>query len=57
MAILESNKADKVVQFQVQIGTIGFLDPQNIHLDTKNKSIGLIDPELLAVVDFRWRPF
>ncbi len=57
MAILESNKADKVVQFQVQIGTIGFLDPQNIHLDTKSKSIGLIDPELLAVVDFRWRPF
>jgi hypothetical protein len=48
--------ADKEADFQVETEIIGFLGPQNILLDTK-KSIGLIDPEILAVIDFRWWPF
>jgi hypothetical protein len=54
---LKSNMADNEAYFQVGIGTIGFLDPQNILSDTKTKSIGLIDPEILAVIGFRWWPF
>jgi hypothetical protein len=57
VAILKSNMADNEAYFQVGTGTIGFLDPENILLDTKTKSIGLIDPEILAVIDFMWRPF
>jgi hypothetical protein len=49
--------ADKEVQFQVGIETIRFLNPKNIHLDTKTKMIGLIDPDILVVIDFKWWPF
>jgi hypothetical protein len=56
-AILKSNMADKEAHFQVEIGTIGFLDPKNILLDTKTKSIARVDPEILAVKMFRWWPF
>ena len=57
VAILKSNMADRDVKCQVEMGTIGFLDPKNIHFDTKNNSMGLIEPEILALIDFRWRPF
>ena len=40
-----------------EIGTIGFLAPKNIHLDTRVKSRAAFDPQIIANVDFKWRPF
>ena len=39
------------------IGTIGFLASKNIHLDTRIKSVAAFDPQIIANVDFNWRPF
>jgi hypothetical protein len=50
---LTSNMANKEPHLQVGTGTTGFIDHQYILLDTKTKSIGLIDPEILPVIDFR----
>ena len=40
-----------------EIVTIGFLASKNIHLDTRIKSIAALDPQIIANVDFKWRPF
>ena len=34
----------------MQIVNIGFLDPKNIHLDTRIKSIATLDPQIIANV-------
>ena len=36
----------------MQIVNIGFLDPKNIHLDTRIKLIAAFDPQIIANVDF-----
>ena len=43
--------------YAMQNVTIGFFDPKNIHLDTEMKSIAALDPEIIANVDFKGRPF
>ena len=46
-----------MVKNAMQIVNIGFLDQKNIHLDTRIKSIDTLDPQIIANVDFKWRPF
>ena len=40
-----------------QIVTIGFLAPQNIHLDTRIESIAALNQRIIENEDFKWRPF
>ena len=54
---MKSNMAANTLQYQVENGTIGFLAPKNIHIDTRIKSIAALCPEMIANVDFKWRPF
>jgi hypothetical protein len=59
MHIITSNNNNNTlnhqhVLIQVEIGTIRFLDPQNIYFDTKTKLIALLDPEILPIINFSW---
>ena len=49
---MKSNMAVHWYKYTMQIVPIGFLDPQNIHLDTKIKSIATFDLEITANIDF-----
>ena len=44
-------------KYAMQIVTIGFLAPQNIHLDARIESIAALNRKIIKNVDFKLRPF
>ena len=57
VAILKSNMAVHWLWHLVQIDAIGFLVPRTLHFDTRTQSIASLCFEIMANLDFKWRPF